>query len=142
MYMYACNNVALCYRFQRLSNKIGEGRQRLRLFSGRGLNSNTGSGNALTSGMLDLHREKVSVGHSARLADEIIATATSTRSTLLQQRQQLGGVGGKLGRLIGTIPNVNTLMTTISRKQVRDKMIVAFTMALCLSFIIIYFLNL
>ena len=85
-----------------------------------------------------LLRERNAIGMSSRAADDVLGQAAATRDALFQQRGGFSGMSGKLKQLASLVPQVNSLLTAIGRRQRRDKVILASVIGICTALIIIY----
>jgi len=85
-----------------------------------------------------LLRERNAIGMSSRAADDVLDQAAATRDALFQQRGGFSGMSGKLKQLASLVPQVNSLLTAIGRRQRRDKVILASVIGICTALIIIY----
>ena len=67
--------------------------------------------------------------------------AASARESLLDQRQSLRGVGGRVTQVIQRIPLINSLSQRINLRTKRDTVILASVVALCIIFCLLYMLR-
>ena len=84
-----------------------------------------------------LLRERNAINASGRAADEILGQAAATRDQLAQQRGGFGSMSGKLKQLSSLAPQIGSLLGAISRRQKRDKIIIACVIGVCTAVLII-----
>ena len=84
-----------------------------------------------------LLRERNAINASGRAADEILGQAAATRDQLAQQRGGFGSMSGKLKQLSSLAPQIGSLLGAISRRQKRDKIIIACVIGVCTAILII-----
>ena len=85
-----------------------------------------------------LLRERNAIGASARQADDILGQATATRDALNTQRGGFGGMAGKLSTIASLAPQINDLLSMISRRQKREKLILGGVVGVCTALMLIY----
>lgn len=85
-----------------------------------------------------LLRERNALGMTNRATDDVLGQAAATRDALAQQRGGFGGMSGKLKQLASLAPQVNNVLSAISRRQRRDKVILASVIGTCTALMIIY----
>lgn len=72
------------------------------------------------------------------MADEVLGQAQAAREALGAQRQGFDATGSKLRLISSLAPRASALLGAISRRQTRDKMILALVTGLCLGTFLIY----
>ena len=85
-----------------------------------------------------LLRERNAIGASARQADDILGQAAATRDALNSQRGGFGGMAGKLSTIASLAPQINDLLSMISRRQKREKLILGGVVGVCTALMLIY----
>jgi Golgi SNAP receptor complex protein 1 len=88
--------------------------------------------------MEHLLRERNHIHNSLNSASAVVAQASEVRSDLRNQGLSLGRVQSTMGRIMGNIPGINTLVENIRRKRSKDDMIVAGVIASCILFTLWY----
>lgn len=97
-----------------------------------------GGGGALSSRTDLLLQERGAIQNSRRAAAEILESAIGSREALAAQRGLFGTIGGKLADVGGRFPQVNQLITKISRHKNRDNIVLAGVIASCMFFTFFY----
>lgn len=72
------------------------------------------------------------------MADDVLGQAQATRDVLGSQRQGFGETSSKLKLISALAPRASALIGAISRRQKRDKMILAIVFGLCLGMFLIF----
>ena len=85
-----------------------------------------------------LLRERNAIAASGRAADEVLGQAAATRDALNAQRGGFGSMSGKLGALSALAPQIDSLISAISRRHKRDKIILAVTFGVCTGLLLLY----
>lgn len=96
------------------------------------------SADAVDPAMEHLLRERNHIHNSLNSAGVVLAQASEVRSDLRNQGLSLGRVQSTVGRIMGNIPGINTLVERIRRKRSKDDMIVAGVIASCILFTLWY----
>lgn len=132
--------------FRRQSSVAGAARDRADLLGGAGMGGGTialsmgpGGVGSSSAGLLLRERGTIATSHSA--LDEVMGTAHGVSSSLGQQRELFEGTGNKLAAVGAAFPVVNTLLNAIRRKKNKDNLILGTVIAVCLLFILIYWVN-
>mmetsp|Transcript_26356 Transcript_26356/g.62720 ORF Transcript_26356/g.62720 Transcript_26356/m.62720 type:complete len:234 (-) Transcript_26356:359-1060(-) len=112
-------------------------RQRLLEGARTSLDKN-GGGEGTDPGMDHLMKERNHLGNSMNAASAVIGQATEIHSELRNQGMSLGRVQSAMGRVVGNIPGINTVVENIRRKRSKDDMIVAGVIASCILFTLWY----
>ena len=71
-------------------------------------------------------------------ADNVIGVGLRVREDLEKQRGAFKGMMGRIEGMNEGLPGVNRLIAQIRRKKKRDVLIMAFVVALCLAFTVVY----
>uniref|UniRef100_A0A7S1N1G8 Golgi SNAP receptor complex member 1 n=1 Tax=Eutreptiella gymnastica TaxID=73025 RepID=A0A7S1N1G8_9EUGL len=79
-----------------------------------------------------LGRERDALSKVSSMANQIMATAQSSRQRLSEQRGVFGGIMEKSGTLIKKLPMVNDVIEKIQKKRNRDMIVLSFVIGLCL----------
>jgi len=109
--------------------------ERAKLMEGARMN---GTGDQVDPAMEHLLRERNHINNSMNAASSVIAQASEVRSDLRTQGLSLGRAQASIGRIVGNIPGINTLVERIRRKRSKDDMIVAGVIASCILFTLWY----
>mmetsp|Transcript_26157 Transcript_26157/g.72996 ORF Transcript_26157/g.72996 Transcript_26157/m.72996 type:complete len:233 (+) Transcript_26157:330-1028(+) len=109
--------------------------ERAKLMEGARMN---GTGDQADPAMEHLMRERNHINNSMSAASSVIAQASEVRSDLRNQGMTLGKAQASIGRIMGNIPGINTLVERIRRKRSKDDMIVAGVIASCILFTLWY----
>jgi len=86
----------------------------------------------------NLIRERNMLDSTLSMTDDVLASASATRDMLANQRQSLGGIGGKVGQLGSSLPGVGQLINSISSRKTTESLVLATTVACCCCFTIWY----
>jgi Golgi SNAP receptor complex protein 1 len=108
--------------------------ERVKLMEG----ARSSSSEQVDPGMDHLLRERNHIHNSLNSASAVVAQASEVRSDLRNQGLSLGRVQSTVGRIMGNIPGINTLVENIRRKRSKDDMIVAGVIASCILFTLWY----
>ena len=84
-----------------------------------------------------LLRERNAIGATGRAAENVLGQATAARDALAAQRSGFGSMSGKLKQLSSLAPQIGSLLGAISRRQKRDKIIIACVIGVCTAILII-----
>ncbi|KFM22829.1 Golgi SNAP receptor complex member 1-2 [Auxenochlorella protothecoides] len=129
--------------FRRHASVAGSARDRADLLGAAGTSGSASASGlgAPGSSMGLLLRERGMVASSHAALDDVMGTAHGVAAGLGQQREVFEGVSGKLGSVGAAFPVVNTLLNAIRRKKNKDNLILGSVVAVCLLFILIYWVN-
>jgi len=72
------------------------------------------------------------------MVGDVIDQASATRDMLASQRRVLTDAGSKVGGLESLLPGIGSLIDKISDRQNKERLVLSFTVACCLSFTIWY----
>jgi Golgi SNAP receptor complex protein 1 len=108
---------------------------------GRGGGGNGGGGFVEDGGADALLRERGSIHSSTSKVDEVIGQATATAAALINQREIFSRVGDNLGQMGDRFPVVQNLMSAIKRKKSKDTIVLSVVTAMCVGFILIYWMS-
>jgi hypothetical protein len=111
--------------------------------SGRGSPGAAGLG-SVSSPTHDPSRYQSHLGNLAgasNAADSLISRAENIHGRLDDQHDVLLGTSSTLGSLTHRIPILSSLMTGISRRRQRDRLVLAGTFAFCCVFLMLYWWN-
>jgi Golgi SNAP receptor complex protein 1 len=98
----------------------------------------TSGGDQNDPSMDHLLRERNHINNSLNSASGVLAQASEIRSDLRDQGQSLGRTQSTVGKIMGNIPGINTLVENIRRKRSKDDYIVAGVIASCILFTLWY----
>jgi Golgi SNAP receptor complex protein 1 len=121
--------------FWRTFNQIKSGRQRQRETQALHARA-TSDGSRAGSALDNLLRERSSLQHSHKAADEVLSSAALTHEALVRQRVALGSSSGALSRIQDFLPGVQSLMGLIGQRRQRNDRIVALLIGCLLCFIL------
>lgn len=93
------------------------------------------------SGIEDLLEEQTSLIQSMRGTDDALEMAKSSHESALRQGARLRNARTGVLGIASEIPLVNSVITRIERLKKRDMIILSLTMAICMFFIILYWVN-
>jgi Golgi SNAP receptor complex protein 1 len=110
--------------------------ERAKLLAGARTSLDAGNGDDLA--MDHLLRERNHIGNSMNAAASVINQASEVRSELRSQGQSLQNSQSTMGRIMGNIPGINTIVERIRRKRSKDDMILAGVIASCILFTLWY----
>lgn len=91
--------------------------------------------------MASLLREQKATTSSMSTLDETLSVASGSLASMQRKRGLLEGIRTKMGTLHGMFPQVNQVIGKIRRHKQRDAIILAFVIALCLFFTVVYSLR-
>lgn len=92
-------------------------------------------------GSQTLGKERDGINKISSMANQIMATAQSSRERLQSQRGIFGNILDKSGSLINRIPMVNDIIQKIHQKKSRDLIVLSIVIALCIFLIWLYWKN-
>lgn len=125
--------------FRRAQNRLKQQREgeALRKLMQRDLSGGQGedSANAL------LMREHQSLERSSHMMNETIEKAVTAHSELVGQRNTFTGATGRLLDIGKKVPGINVLIKRIQDKRTRDNTVLALIIALCICFLLWYWLR-
>ena len=84
-----------------------------------------------------LLRERSGIAATSRAADGLLGQAHANLDAITQQRGRFGGMSSKLSSISSLAPQVNSLIGAISRRERRDKIILAVVIGLCIGVVLI-----
>jgi hypothetical protein len=125
--------------FKNISATVHRKRESMDLFaSSKKLSTATGAGAGAggDSSVDMLLRERSSIAASMRSINEVIAQAFDAKSGLLGQRGALGGASLGLAGIANNVPSFNRLIDGITRKKLKETLIVALFCGVLLCFTI------
>jgi len=118
--------------FKNTSASVHRKRESMDLFaSSKKLQGNDGD-----SSVDKLLRERSSIAASMRSINDVISQAFDAKNSLLGQRSTLGGANSSLGSITANVPSFNRLIEGISRKKLKETIIVAVFCGVLLCFTI------
>ena len=126
--------------FQKAQQVWQRSQERMELFKGANANGGGGpnSGNVDDPATESLMRERGHIDKSLNGARETWEQASAVHRDLREQGRSLGRVQSGIGKIVSTIPGVNSLMEAIRRKRSRDDQILAGVIATCILFTLWY----
>jgi Golgi SNAP receptor complex protein 1 len=110
--------------------------ERAKLLAGARTSLDAGSGD--DPAMDHLLRERNHIGNSMNAAASVINQASEVRAELRNQGVSLQNSQSTMGRIMGNIPGINTVVERIRRKRSKDDMILAGVIASCILFTLWY----
>jgi hypothetical protein len=127
--------------FKNTSATVHRKKESMDLFanSNRLRNSGDGTGDSSNNGggaTAKLLRERSSLAASMRSINDVISQAFEAKDSLLGQRTTLGGASSGLSSLTSNVPSFNRLIDGISRKKLKESVIVAVFTGILLCFTI------
>ena len=120
--------------WQKTSGSLQQKRNRASLFGDRKEDDEKSSEMDL------LMKERNSIHKSQQMADGVIGQALAAREALNQQRNTFTSSSGKLGQLTASFSGVNALIGRIQKKKLKDNVVLAVVIALCICFLLYYFI--
>jgi len=121
--------------FKRIAQSIDHQYQHARLLpNARGRSKAQGLGDA-EEGLMS---ERSGLNSSLSMVGDVIDQASATRDMLASQRRVLTDAGSKVGGLESLLPGIGSLIDKISDRQNKERLVLSFTVACCLSFTIWY----
>jgi hypothetical protein len=122
--------------FKNTASTVTRKRESMDLFAGSNrLGSKGGnSDGSIDSSTAQLLRERNILSASMRSINEVISTAFQARDGLVGQRSSLGGAAGGLDSLTNKFPSFNRLIDGISKKKLKESLIVAVFTGILLCF--------
>lgn len=94
--------------------------------------------NTYTSVTDILLRERSSLMNAHSEVDEALNRAAETQSMLSRQRSTILSSSSRLGSIMERIPGINQLMTFIHRKRIKNELVIATVIGLCVCFTLWY----
>lgn len=94
--------------------------------------------NTYTSATDILLRERSSLMNAHSEVDEALNRAAETQSMLSRQRSTILSSSSRLGSIMERIPGINQLMTFIHRKRIKNELVIATVIGLCVCFTLWY----
>jgi Golgi SNAP receptor complex protein 1 len=88
-----------------------------------------------------LLKEQSSLERSLRSTDAVLGQAFATHDDLRRQSGILAGARNKALQMLSTSPMINNLIVKIRRAKQKDMIVLAITIAICLTFTVIYWWN-
>jgi len=85
-----------------------------------------------------LLRERSSLMNAHNEVDEALSRAAETQSMLARQRNTILSSSSRLGLIIDRVPGLNQLMNFIHRRRIKNELIIATVIALCICFTLWY----
>jgi Golgi SNAP receptor complex protein 1 len=119
--------------YNRTKTSVEQALTRIQLLEGRG-----GESFMASSSVQTLLREQSSMERSLKETDHVIELAQASHKDLGKQRSTLAESSGKMGKLGAAFPRINALMGRIKSHRFRDTIILAFVIATCMLFTIVY----
>ncbi|KAI7834045.1 hypothetical protein BX661DRAFT_176531 [Kickxella alabastrina] len=118
--------------FQRYRTNVQASLARAELMDG---SQGTGvSGNIGDRDRLVMERSRIDQAHTD--IDMVLDQAFSVRQDLAEQRSMLGGVTSRMVDVTERIPGVNLLLGRIRSRKRKEKVVLAITMAICISILL------
>ena len=99
-----------------------------------------GGGPGDQSEMDTLLRERGAINSSQKMTSDIIGQALATKDNLSKQRNIFTGSASKMGGLNGVLQGANNLISNIARRKLRNNVVLALVVAVCLCFMIWLFI--
>jgi len=120
--------------FKNTSASVHRKRESIDLFAGaKKMQGQGGDGDSATDKLL---RERSSIAASMRSINDVISQAFDAKNSLLGQRNSLGGANSGLSSIAANVPSFNRLIEGISRKKLKETIIVAVFCGVLLCFTI------
>ena len=130
--------------FRKTKESITNARQRAELLLSAAPSSASTSlaASSLRPRTEQLLREKGSLQHSLRMTDELLSSAATSHSNLLQQSSSLfHTIRGKVSGLRARYPVVSSLIGRIERQRRKDVIVMGSVIAACICFTSLYIIN-
>lgn len=124
--------------FKNLSSNISSYLQRMELLSGGRRRYDSEGADRSTDLLL---REQSSLNYSVKASDEVIGQAHSTLEEMKKMRSAFSSSKNKAIQLVSGSPIINSLINRIKRTKQRDTIVLAITIAVCMIFTFIYWLD-
>jgi hypothetical protein len=118
--------------FKNTSTTVHRKRESMDLFA----SSKKSRGSEGDSSIDKLLRERSSIAASMRSINEVISQAFDAKNSLLGQRNTLGGANSGLASITNNVPSFNRLIEGISRKKLKETIIVGVFCATLICFTI------
>ena len=127
---------------KRAEERIRNALKKKRLLSGGGASSRRKRANDNENSVTDnLLTEQKHLHRGMEAADHAIDIMSNTRSALVEDKGLFETMQSGVGKLSTMFPTANELMFKIKKYRNRDSIVIAFTIAVCVFFILIYWLN-
>jgi len=127
--------------FKKTKAKIAEARHHADLvYNMRDVISNA-KNVGVNSRMDSLLRERGVIHEADHIADQLIAQAQETREQLSTQRSILSNMLSSISGMQGTLPSINSIVSSIKKKKYKDMLVLGTVIGLCVCFLIFYWLR-
>ena len=127
---------------KRAEDRIRNALKKRRLLSGGGSSNRRKRANDNENNITDsLLTEQKHLQRGMEAADVAINILSDTKKALLEDKGLFNKMQSGVGKLGSLFPTANELMFKIKKYRNRDSIVIAFTIAICVFFILIYWLN-